>query len=267
MKKHLIIFLLFIGLSVQYIYATQQIPDKLIYKGDTLDIHAFIFDRYIQEITLSEKANKEIENAKSISTALWRGLVATYEVRNDSLFLIGVKGENKEVDLSLIFGKTTDIFMHWHSGTSTTYADQVIYDTSFIGGFYKYETDFHFEKGILRKTEKFENAIKPSPYTQNDQLRMNFIKQAINYKKLPILQKDIKVIIRIDPKQISPKGKIMDAKILRGHSKEFDEEAVRVIKSIPQWDIITRRGKPDGVFFTQPILFSKEDQEKQLRAK
>ena len=50
-------------------------------------------------------------------------------------------------------------------------------------------------------------------------------------------------------------GKIDSVRVLRGVNELYDNEAVRVIKSIPEWDIIYRRGKRINRTWVMPILF------------
>lgn len=51
-------------------------------------------------------------------------------------------------------------------------------------------------------------------------------------------------------------GKINDVKVLRGIGGGCDEEAIRVVKSMPQWKSGKQRGKPVRVQFNLPIRFT-----------
>ena len=50
-------------------------------------------------------------------------------------------------------------------------------------------------------------------------------------------------------------GKVTDVKVLRGIGGGCDEEAIRVIKNMPNWVAGKQRGKPVRVQFNMPILF------------
>lgn len=54
---------------------------------------------------------------------------------------------------------------------------------------------------------------------------------------------------------ISKTGKVKDVEILRSLSPECDAEALRVIKSMPDWKPGKEKGEPVEVFYTMPILF------------
>ena len=54
---------------------------------------------------------------------------------------------------------------------------------------------------------------------------------------------------------IEPDGSVSNVKILRGVSEEIDEEAIRVVKSMPNWEPGMSRGKKVRVAYTLPINF------------
>ena len=53
-------------------------------------------------------------------------------------------------------------------------------------------------------------------------------------------------------------GTVNDVKILKGAGHGFDEEAYRVVKSMPKWNPGTQKGKPVNVAFNLPISFKLE---------
>ncbi|MCK4661782.1 MAG: energy transducer TonB [Bacteroidales bacterium] len=54
---------------------------------------------------------------------------------------------------------------------------------------------------------------------------------------------------------IDKKGKVKDAKILRGVEPSLDKEALRVIKNLPKWKPGKQRGELVDVLFTIPVKF------------
>jgi len=54
---------------------------------------------------------------------------------------------------------------------------------------------------------------------------------------------------------VNSDGSIVDIQVVRGVHPSLDEEAVRVIKSMPKWIPGKQRGKPVRVRFTLPINF------------
>lgn len=247
--KNIIILILFLA-SHSYCYSTPQVGDLLIYNNDTISIYPFILDQYIENSPNKEAIYSEIKKVSISSTACWRGYIAVFEIKNDSLFLQKAYGK-KDIDLRLIFGKSNNIFLNWYSGTMTSPKDLIIYEHDGWGGFYEYETDFSFENGILKKTEKHHNTIIPSEYTNPDTL-MNFIKSHIDYSKITIPNEKIKVTVRVEG--VDKDGKINKLSVIKGH-ESYNDEAIRVIKSIPRWQIIYRRGKMIHKRWSIPVIF------------
>lgn len=258
--KNITLIFVAIFLSFAESNATPQSPDKLIYKGDTIGIYPFILDKYIYESPKQEYLLEKLkESRKGFSTACWRGHIALFEIRNDSLFLMGASScDGKEkIDLSVIFGKRKNIFVDWFTGTLTHFKNNIILVYDGWGGYYEYETDFIIEKGILKDIQKFHNDVQASIYanTSSDTL-LNFIKSNINYKNIKPVKEKVRVMARID--DVDDNGKISKVTIIRGH-EDYNEEAIRVIKSIPKWQIIKRRGKKEHIIWMIPVLFEPQD--------
>ena len=55
---------------------------------------------------------------------------------------------------------------------------------------------------------------------------------------------------------VSKSGKISDVKLLRGIGGGCDDEAIRVVKTMPAWIPGRQTGKPVPVQFNLPIKFS-----------
>lgn len=56
--------------------------------------------------------------------------------------------------------------------------------------------------------------------------------------------------------EVDKDGKIKDVKVLRGIGGGCDEEAIRVVKAMPQWSPGKQRGKPVRVQFNLPVKFT-----------
>lgn len=55
---------------------------------------------------------------------------------------------------------------------------------------------------------------------------------------------------------VDAQGYVKDVKLIRGIGSGCDEEAIRVIKNMPQWTPGKQGGKPVKVMFTIPISFT-----------
>jgi hypothetical protein len=49
---------------------------------------------------------------------------------------------------------------------------------------------------------------------------------------------------------------------MKGYDIKFDQEAVRVVKSIPEWDVFYRHEKLERRNWNLPIIFSNENRKK-----
>lgn len=54
---------------------------------------------------------------------------------------------------------------------------------------------------------------------------------------------------------VSKEGKVVDPKVIRSVSPELDAEAIRVVKSMPDWKPGKQKGQAVNVKYTLPIMF------------
>lgn len=262
MKKFLLVaFLLAFALPV---WATPQISDVLIYKGKSYSLYGQpLYSLYKTDTT---KYLHLMEPAPFCNTACYRKYVAYWEIIGDELCLIRLstpcESFEDSADLKSLFGEKYllgSVKADWFTGVLNTApedANGFYYNYSGWNITYDKETDFHFEKGKLIKTENFTNAIKRSSYKDNDKVRAEFWKQnPINWAKLPKIDKDIRVFVSFSA---NAEGKIDSVQVIKGHSPPFDEEAIRLIKLIPEWEVIYKRGKHQRMFWRMLIMFRKE---------
>lgn len=117
MKKMLIVVAFLLALPINA-WATAQIPDRLIYEGKTVGIYSEPLEQYF-----NKDHPKPIEWMQAMCSALWRGYLATWEIKDDKLYLIRVVKDGCSSDapaypLSNLFpGKKGPIFADWYTGT------------------------------------------------------------------------------------------------------------------------------------------------------
>jgi protein TonB len=91
-------------------------------------------------------------------------------------------------------------------------------------------------------------------YPGGDEARIKFLQENIKYpeeaKELGVQGKVfVTFVVEVD-------GSITDVRVLRGIGAGCDEEAVRVVKSMPRWVPGKQRGQPVRVQFNLPIKFT-----------
>jgi hypothetical protein len=67
----------------------------------------------------------------------------------------------------------------------------------------------------------------------------------------------IKVVVVI--KKSNAEGKIEEASILKGYNDIYNKEALRVVKSIPEWDVLYRHGELFNILYMVPVVFENEE--------
>lgn len=82
-KLFFVTLILFI--STINIFATAQVPDKIFYNGKEYKLHSNPMEEYFKKFP--EKKPK----SSVISSALWRGYIATFEIAENNLFLKDVE--------------------------------------------------------------------------------------------------------------------------------------------------------------------------------
>jgi len=114
------IFTIIFLLSFLSLKATEQRPDMLIYKSDTIFIDKFPLDLFAKQYP---KIAKSLEDTTCIMTDCWRQYVATWKIENDSLFLVGLIDccNDKTIPLDRIFDRKSinknKVFASWYTDT------------------------------------------------------------------------------------------------------------------------------------------------------
>lgn len=256
----LIIVFLLLCSTFEKVSGTAQYPDILIYKGDTLSIFANPLESYFESII---RPDSIFEEFGINSTGCWRGYIGYWELKNDSLFLLKLRGASEIIDLALIFkDRKTDskIFADWvNHPIMNPYGKRVHYVHMGYESIYEYEREFYFTNGLLTDIKEFDNSkSRKCIYTENPQLLADYIEANINYSNIknnPYSK--AKVVIQIY--SANEDGKIDSVLVVRGFDNERDKEAVRVIKSIPDWGVLFRRGKQIQNRWTMPIVFGRKE--------
>jgi hypothetical protein len=145
-----VLFLLFSILFQNKLFATEQYPDILIYKNDTIDIDFALLELYFEK-----KGERILKNA-DISwncTALYNGYVATWKIENDSLFLIRIQTNycsRNPIDVQLQDEFKSDrVFVNWYSGELKGKYGSILFDAGGSYSVFEKEKFFEIEKGII----------------------------------------------------------------------------------------------------------------------
>lgn len=141
---------------------TAQARERIIYKGEETRIASEPLNEYL----------KNINDIKFVSnsSACWRGYFGQWEIKDNNLFLIGLKAyieDYKEVGLDYLFPGQDSVFANWFSGKIRIPQGEML-DYVHMGYASLYERDLFlvFEKGVLIKEylvdneEEYQRRIK-----------------------------------------------------------------------------------------------------------
>lgn len=152
------------------LFGTAQVPDYLIYDGDTIALFSNPLKTFLDKNEIEEIPGL----AECSSTACWRGYVALWELKNDSLFLAGIQSchdfcdTESAADLSLIFDNYVGkpIFASWVKETLVSpQGRQLKYVHMGYNSIYEREVHFNIRNGKLTNIKTIDNEFE-----NNDQI-------------------------------------------------------------------------------------------------
>jgi len=268
MKRISFLIVILLTVSLSETFATVQAPDIIIYNGDSLYLYAAPLELLYKNGL--ERPKFFADKKGCMSTACWRGYQAVWKVIDNELYLTGIlsycyREDNIKADLKKIFGnKCIDgkVKADWVSATIFAPKGKYMFVLYNIDEMvYEGELEFQFINGKLIGTKTYDNSkSRLSIYSKDEKKLQEFIYSNINWSDLPKHDDQVKkVVLRFSANE---KGIVDDVQVIRSCDSIFDKEAIRVLKTIPEWDIIYRHGKLYRTYWTMPINFSKENQEK-----
>lgn len=109
------LLIVFLTLSQSQLFASPQLPDYIIYKGDTIATYTLILEQYFQKQDKTDQGKLfGLSFRDGASLNCWRGYQAIYEVENDSLFLTDIIycGERRsgKIDKAAFVQKMKNLF-------------------------------------------------------------------------------------------------------------------------------------------------------------
>ena len=110
---------------------------------------------------------------------------------------------------------------------------------------------------VVEKMPALEPCLDFSGDERHQCTQMEIVKYVSNNTKYPPTAKDAGIQGTVFVYFVVGKdGKVRDAKVLRGVDSRLDDEAVRVVKSLPAFEPGQQRGKPVSVQYTIPVKFT-----------
>lgn len=108
---------------------------------------------------------------------------------------------------------------------------------------------------VDKNSEEVFDVVEQMPeYPGGQDKFYTYLKDNITYPENAIKEK-IEGIVYVQF-VVEKDGSISNVKVLRGIGSGCDEEAVRIVKSMPNWSPGIQKGKPVRVRYNLPIKFS-----------
>jgi hypothetical protein len=260
MKTLIIIYILnSIALTVN---STGQEGDILIWNNEKLQLFSNPLESYPGFSQIRNKLFGTVSG--SLSTGCARIYIAEWAIEENTLFLTNIydcMDQKIKADLNSLFpGKLKNgrVQAYWVNEVLNVPKGKCLY---YINLGYKsiYETEFELtiKSGQLTEERKYDNSkTRISVFTQNTDSLLKFVYSNILWDKLPDT-KNISMTVSLT--LISTETNKPEIRISRGSgNKIFDDEAVRVASSIPDWDVCIQKEKVLRQFFFLPIIFNDE---------
>ena len=277
-KKYILIKL-FIVTGFVGAFATPQAPDILVYNGDTISIYMNTLpDEFYKFDTVTFDSREYINHILNVNlfedkkscwtTACGDGYQVMWEIVDKQLYLVDIYSccnyqDSIKADLSSLFkGRIVGgkVKADWVTGNFRAFqGERLLYNHYMVeGGVFEYELEFHFEKGKLANTRLYDNRKSKESIYSKDLKLQEYIYGNINWEKLPQNDSTIRVIVQFSANE---KGIIDSVEVLKGYNEIYDQEAIRVIRAIPEWDIYFQKGEHLRMSWHIQIIFSKKKRE------
>jgi hypothetical protein len=270
-RINFILIYLFLLFPITRTFATIQNPDILVYNGDTLPL----FDAPLEQLY---KNNTEISKLFGVkkgcwTTACYRGYQAWWTIIDQKLYLTGIYSccydeDGIKADLKQLFGGkylNEKVNADWVNITFIVPKGKLLYYLNMgYESIYETQLELQIEAGTLIGSKTYDNSKAHQSEYSKDQIKLaKFIYSNVNWNALPKLgNKEIKVFVQLSANE---KGIIDSVKVLRSDDERFNNEAIRVTKKIPEWDIIYKLGKFERCPWKPVIIFSEKNRKRNLK--
>lgn len=251
MAKIRLLLFVFVALVSVRVGATAQHPDRLIYQGDTLPLFTNPLEQYFSE------SHPRPDSLFCIaSSACWRGYIATWELRSDSLFLrsiqvsydglLGALHQASLVDLSSVIEGASaggPVFAHWFSGTLYIPRGKMLeYVHMGYASLFEKELFLEIRGGRLVRTRVLDNTKTFTPFTSDKELMFlcEYLYRNLDSVQSEALEGKYFIIQRVSRHGRIRRVSVVDESVPRSIRRSF----IKVVKSIPRYNVYYIHGKP-----------------------
>ncbi|WP_435622891.1 hypothetical protein [Flagellimonas sp.] len=240
--------------------ATEQIPDLLIYKKDTV----FIYSNPLKGKEHLLKKDSVFSEYGCINTGCWRGYQATWEFIDDKLFLIRISSccsSKITANLEMVFDEeytNQKVQAKWFSGKiiipngKKLYAEHMGYSTV-----HEYEDILEFNNGVKTKITRVDNTKTSISYLYGDKLIIELIKNLDKRILDEVWKKKFNLSFYVDV-EADEDRQVTNVKVEQVKEIKYKREIIEVIMGIDDWDILYRHGKRADLPWLYPVIIDRK---------
>jgi len=263
-RNHFILIILFLIFPVR-IFATPQGLDRLNYKGERLLI---LSDPPLEHLYLYDTVRPKFfgERQACQHTGCARGYQAEWTIEDNMLYLNGIYSccyheDSIKADLKEVFGdrfKDGRVLADWVTGKLYISKGKLIYSVHYRElNIYEKELEFTVLNGMVSEVKELDNSkTRKSKFANEDLQLRNHILDHIDYSNIPDPQ--VKKTVHVKIVNVTDQGKIDSVRVVNGADKIRNQEAIRIVKSIPEWDVLYHHGKKLAPNWTIGVRFGIE---------
>ena len=243
------------------IFATEQVPDYLIFNGDTVSIysnpleekHSFLF------------RDTSFYLNTCMSTACWRRYKATWEISDDVLYLVSISdccNSKLTAKLELVFpGKVAEgkVKADWFTGKLIVPIGEVIYGEHMgYSRVSQYEDIIKIENGRLIEVKRVDNTGTSLPYMREKNLSNYLIRNLDNRILNEIRKKEFSLDFYVDVRSDSLRR--VTGVVFKNISEiKYENEIRNALLLIDDWNVLYRRGEIAQLPWIYPVKISWKD--------
>ena len=269
MNKYSLFLLLFGFLAPHQLLATGQIPDGLVWEGESYQLYS---NPLVQHPNFEELRSQFFGDQEGcLSTACWDSYYVKWELTNNQLFLTGIYSccfyeDSIQADLKKLFPteyQNGKVKADWVTQNLWIPSGKLLlYVHSGYESIYEKETKLNLVKGKLIAQKTFDNS-----HYNHDQANAHyknlylFILKHIDWNKFPHLkEQECRVFAKV---KIGNEGKLVNVEIIRGcENKAMDQEVINILNTIPKWSYYYKWGEVRGAHTIFSIQFSEKVKQK-----
>lgn len=217
----------------------------------TIDLDAPAYRKYLCTTYVNESLLTEVDGRYSLEDI---GYIWNDEVQAQEKYTIAPSSQKGWYEVKVLIERTTDIYYVLRLKLKKQHGHFFITDIKYKNEDSTSDTD---AQDYTEPNDKIYTIVDPMPsYPGGTDSLMSFLASHTVYPKSEEkLGHEGRVVVRF---VVDRDGSVSRAEVVRSAYKGLDDEALRVVRSMPAWKPGMIDGAPVPVWFTLPITFKLE---------